>query len=604
MGRIVDLIRNNLFWVLMVVAAGGMAAVYVFVTRDMAREVEGKRAGSEDELKKLEKLAKRKFIPNEQMTDAARGEKTDLEVLHGQLLVMFASRSGIFDKDFDALTRGDDIDFAVHGWWKEYQRRAQVLLARAKERLGATDSLFKIKATPAVPEAVLNVIEKDEAVFWRLEYVIESLIEANPKDKRLIANILSIRLGGAVRGRMWVRGTEVKIIVAMRYKNLGKLIAALQNSTRPLLVRSFSAQQPGLGRGAEERETKLTPMIHVMLTCEIVEFLPVVQQAKFTGAAFENPAAVKRWVQEQERELGGAFLALYELVPSLRQRATAKLGTTLKQARTEAQDAYEKELKKIEAGAPAELAKKIEEAKPDGKISAAEKDEIERRHAAAVTLREQRALEAHHRALLDITARAGGFALVYDRLRPVIAQKAYFVGLTTVQKKYLVIKSPGDAEQGGGRWWLTKAEGGKAYPKQKDVDARTRRDDIVAEIVDADRSLRAVYVLGKKQAGGPVLFMNRRTGRLVQALIARPGGGCRTYTAVVRGKAAVSLSDVAFRFAPVISAVGPKAFKKPRKLVIVMPRTALAKRGRRTFSIPVRTSTGRGAIEVTAGLRK
>lgn len=72
---------------------------------------------------------------------------------------------------------------------------------------------------------------------------------------------------------------------------------------------------------------------------------------------------------------------------------------------------------------------------------------------------------------------------------------------------------------------------------------------------------------------------------------------------MVRGKA-VSLSDEAFRFAPVINALGPKAFKKPGKLVMIMPKTALAKQDRRTFSIPVRTSAGSGAIEVTAGLRK
>ncbi|MFH1730596.1 MAG: hypothetical protein ABIF82_02965 [Planctomycetota bacterium] len=603
MGRIADLIRNNLFWVAMVVAAGGMGAVYVFVTRDMAREAEGMRAGSSAELRKLEDLAKRGSIPKEAMTAAAQDEKTDLEVLHGQLLVMFAARSGIFDKDFDALTRGEDIEVAVHGWWKEYQRRAQLLLARAKERLGATETLFTIKPTPPVPEPVLDVIEKDEAVFWRLEYVIESFIEANPKDERLIDKIFEVRLGGEVKGRTWVRGTEVKIIVAMSYENLGKLIAALQNSTRPLLVRSFTAQQPGLVKVAEEKETKPTPLIHVMLNCEIVEFLPVVQQAKFTGAAFKDPAAVNGWVQEQEKELGGAFLALYERVPSLRERATAKLGTTLKKARAEAQDSYEKGLKEIEADGAAELAKKIEEAKTDGKISATKKDDIEKRHAALVALREQRALEEHYRALLDITARAGGFTLVYDFLRPVIPQKAYFVGLAAGQKEYLIIKSPGDAEQGGGRWWLATAEGGKTYEKQKDVDARTTRDDIAAKIVDDDRSLRAVYVVGKKQADGPVLLMNGETGPLVQALIARPGGGWQTYPAVIVGKA-VSLSDVAFRFAPVISAVGPKTFKKSGKLVIVVPDTALAKQGKRTFSIPVRTSTGGGAIEVTAGLRK
>ena len=607
MGRIIDFLRNNLFWVLMVLIIGAMAGVYVFVAQGMAVRVEKLRREGSQVIERLRRLKAKPSIPNEKMSKAAKREEAALTTLHGQMLVMFAPRSGGLDRDFDALRGVDKPDLHhVLRWWQEYERRTGALLLRTRESFETSEKVLAFAVTPPSPTVRRSVIERDQGRFWRLAYAIDTLRVASPKDDPLITKLLSVKLRGRVRKlHEWVRGRSVVIEASMPYENVGTLVAALQNSPKPLLVRKVRSTQTDIGDGASALAKLPGPTMTVSLTCEIVEFRPAVRQATFSGKLFKKSDAVKEWVAEQERDLHVATVVLLKGVGGLKDRAEVLLGATLADAWKAAREAREKELEKIDADAPAGLEKKIEAAKVNGKISDAQTKAVEKAHADLTAKAKEAARKRYARAEFGITARAGGFSLVYDHLRPVVAQKAYFIGLSSGQRRYLVVRAPESAAYGAGRWWIARAEGGKAYAAKDDVKPRARRREIIQEITGGTPRQTAIMV-DRSSAVGPVLFANESTGEMVQALVARPGGGWRTYPVVSVEKKPVSVSDAAFRFAPVIGAVAPlidtPAFKPASKQVTVLPKAALAKGREKTFSVPVRDGAG-GDIKVVIGFR-
>jgi hypothetical protein len=606
MSRIIDFLRNNLFWVLMVLVIGAMAGVYVFVAQGMAARVEKLRREGSQVIESLRRLAAKPSIPNEKMSEAAKREETALTTLHGQVLVMFASRSGGLDRDFDALRGVDKPDLHhVLRWWQEYERRTGALLLRTRESFETSDKVLTFAVTPPSPTVRRSVIEREQGRFWRLAYTIDTLRVASPKDDPLITKLLSVKLRGRVRKlHDWVRGRSVVIKASMPYENVGTLVAALQNSPKPLLVRKVRSTQTDIGDGASALAKPPGPTMTVSLTCEIVEFRPAVRQATFGGKLFKKSDAVKEWVAEQERDLHVATVVLLKGVGGLKDRAEVLLGATLKDAWKAAREAREKELEKIDADAPAGLKQKIEAAKVNGKISDARRKAVEKTHAGLIAKAKEAARKRYARAEFGITAKAGGFSLVYDHLRPVVAQKAYFIGLSSGQRRYLMVRAP-DSDRRAGRWWIARAKGGKAYAAKDDVKPRARRREIIQGITGGTPRQTAIMV-DRSSAVGPVLFANESTGEMVQALVARPGGGWRTYPVVSVEKKPVSVSDAAFRFAPVVGAIAPlidtPAFKPASKQVTVLPKAALAKGREETFSVPVREGAG-GNIKVVIGFR-
>ena len=622
MGRIVDFLRNNLFWILMVIAVVGLACAYVFVARGMAAEVENRRNEGTVTIDSLVKLAGKKVIPNEEMKESAEKEEGDLKLLHGQLFVMFAPRSGVFDRDFEAMKLHKELEPKVYAWWEEYKTVAPVLLERAKKHLRAADDVFTVKKKPDRLKIDRKEIEKEEFVFWRIEYTIEALIyaEANTKTdiSPLISKLQLIEVGERVQGKKkWVRGTSVEIKAEMAYENIGPLVAALQNSPKPLLVRSIDAVLPGKPTDVAILEEEPRATMDVTLVCEIVEFVPAIKEVSFTGKLFpkSDAEAVKGWVRKQEGELHVATVAMLktvtaektrERVPGLKARAEALLGATLEDAWKTARAARTTELAKIDANAPTRLADMIdaEKAMNKGKITPALKKAVEKRHADSVAREKEVARKRYRRAELRITAKVGGFSIIYDHLRPIVAQKAYFVGLKDPMANVVIVKAPDSAKHGAGRWWIAEyRRGGKTYRPARQ-NKRRSVSGIISQIQESARDTVGISV-DKGSADAPVLLASGDKGEIMQMLVPEPAGGWRTYTVLRAGGKPISLSDVAFRFAPVVGAVAPaidtSAFNRSSRRVTLLSKEV---KSSQQFDIPLSDGDADGVIKVVIGLRR
>lgn len=617
MGRIIDFLRNNLFWVLMILAVAAIACVHVLVAQGMAERVGELRTKGSKVVEDLRRLAGKPSIPNKKMISVAEREQGELELLYGQQFVMFSPKSGVFDRDFDAMQSGQTDELAIHGWWTEYQDRALALLAKAKTHLRAVDTVFKIKPKPN--RVTGKNIEEDERVFWRTEYTIDALILATtaPRDDRsqLISKLRLVEVGRQIKGKhAWVRGTNVTIRAEMAYESIGPLVAALQNSPKPLLVRSVRSSLPDKVADSAAPAKDLSETASVELACEIVEFLPAVKQATFGGQLFANSDAIKKWVKAQQKDLHVATVALLkstpgedgqkarERVPGLRRRAKALLGTTLEEAGKKARGIRETEQKEIETKGAERLAKEIKAAKVKGKgkIEPARQKAIEKKHADLIAKENEAAEERYRKARLAITAKVGGFSIVYDLLRPVVPRKAYFVGLEDSMPNIVIAKAPRSAAYGADRWWMAeKGTDGKRYPPMP-RNKRRPADEIISEIKEGTPGIAAIKVGGGPADAPVVLLADRAKREITQMLVPESGGGWSTYGVVRADGKPISLGDVAFRFAPVVWAVAPAidtdAFDPETKTVTLLPKKFRAGTAF-TISVPG------GKIKVAAGLR-
>ncbi len=620
MGRIIDFVRNNLFWILMVLAVIVMALIYVSVGRGLTRDVLKLREEGTKGLTELRGLAALDSIANPEMIKSAEAEVKDIESLGGQLLVMFSPRSGLFDRDFITLKDSKKITHEeMYDWWKGYGERTSALLKRAQAALNAPEQVAMFKRRPAEVVPNLPLVRTEQKKFWRLTYVVDALAHASPRERPLIERLNKIQLGANARKRHdWVRGTKVTLTLTMAYENVGLLVAALQNAPKPLIVNNVRVARTDPEKDGPEAKASQEPAIMVLLTCDIVEFLPAVQRVQFDGSAFAKVADVVKWVGQEERDLHAAARVLFEKIPPLGMRARFWLGQSFEISDGAAAAARDARVKEIDAKAADELAKKLKAATKDGKIAPARKKSIETAHAALVARRKVAAQRAYRRAKLDATVRSGGFALTYDHLRAIVPRKAYFIGLepakpaatggkggTSEDKdaktgpSHVIVRAPQRSKYGAARWWLA-ARGDKTY--------KGKRTQVVGRVLGEapEGAERARVYVDAKAPDAPVLIADKKSGEIALILAAEPGGDWRAYdVSTVDGKA-VSLSDTAFRFAPVIQAVGP-IVGGPRapggKAVTVLPLAALASAGQRTFKVPV-SARGGGTMTVTAGLRK
>ena len=604
MGRIIDFIRNNVFWVLLALALVALGVVYVFVGRGLAEAVASQRSDRTRVMKDLERWSGRDAIANPRMIDAAEAEEQLVKTLRGQMLAAFAPRSGLFARDLIDIAPKEISQSEMYEWWAEYETRTAGLISRTTAWFDAPNNVmtFRPRSTPVKREPQL--VEREQARYWRLELVAQTLRYASPENKPLIEQVQSIKLGNVVStGDAWTRARQVTIRAVMRYEKIGELVAALHNAPKPLLVdeATMTRRPAGPEAAVAGARGKQPPSFDVILKCRILEFLPVIRQVRFGGDAFASARAVETWLYEEGRNLEIATGVLLRRVPGFARRAEAWLGRPVEEARREAQAASDERLAEIAAEAAAELEKMLEEAKEDGEVPPPKREAIEAAHKRRVTRLKEEAEGEYRRALFGIAARSGGFALVYDHLRSFVPRKAYFIGLEATERDYAIIRSPDRAGRAG-RWWLVGREGGTEYGAKDDVSPEKRRAEILGELIGGNRE--AQCLVDARLGAGPALHVDPKTGEVVQALIAAAGGGWSTYPALVVEGEAVSLSDAAFRFAPVLYAaaegLGTPRFKRAAKTIDVLPADAVA--GVETFTI-VLPAKG-GEIEVVAGLRK
>jgi hypothetical protein len=311
-------------------------------------------------------------------------------------------------------------------------------------------------------------------------------------------------------------------------------------------------------------------------------------------------------VRAQEKELHVATVAMLKTVPDLKMRAEALLGATLADAWNTAGSARATQLAKIESGAPARLAAMInaEKKRNKGKIAPARQRAIEKRHADLIAKEKETAQKRYRRAEFRITAKIGGLSIIYDHLRPIADQKAYFVGLKDTMPNVVIVKGPDSAKYGPGRWWIAEyVRGGKSYRPSR----RSKRrpvSGIINQIKDSAPGTVGIPV-DKGSLDAPVLLASGDKREIAQVLVPEPGGGWRTYTVIRVGGKPISVSHTAFRFAPVIGVVAAtidtRAFNRSSKRVTLLSKEV---KSSQQFAFPVSDGGVGGVIKVVTGLRR
>jgi|GEM_PF-4226707 len=323
MGRIIDFIRNNLFWLLMALAVVGLGLVYVFVARPMAAEVNVKEGRLSKESKVVENLAAERPIANDGMIEAAQREQTKLETMQGELMLLYANRSDFLDEPFAAI-RGDEFsptDLLL--WNSEYEAKADELRQSVAEAFGASANAFQFRQFSSnKPEEGLAQIKAIQREYWILRAVFDTLSATSPKDAPLVARLESVRSRPVPNGVMqhdWLRSIPLALRVSMPYRNVGKFIAALQSSPKPIRVNSYVVRRPP-GPGGGPTEKSGAPLVDVEFACELIEFRPMVETIVFSGRLFEKKEAVKAWVDREARLIDVLLRAVSAKMPTLSDR--------------------------------------------------------------------------------------------------------------------------------------------------------------------------------------------------------------------------------------------------------------------------------------------
>ena len=607
MGRVIDFIRGHLFWVLMAVLALVIAVVYVFVARGMTHEVEKKRQETRVNIQKLREWAEKTEIPNKGMIAAARREQKKLKTVYGRLLMLFGPRAGFSGGDFPALKEPGPFDAErALRWWDQYERRTAQLLEETDGKFKSGERVLRFASRD--PRADKNAVMQLQDEYWLLKYVVGALSTASPKTAPLIEELVSLRPTSVSKRQLphnWLHMKPVTVTVRMRYEKLALLIAALQNSPRPVMVGSYAAvpaaRAPVAG-GAEPAAP--TDVLQIVLYCEPVEFKPVVQEVSFSGSLFGNTAAVRQWLKTEATELNVAMGALLEGAPALKQRAEAELGSTLEQARAAVQKKLELKLSDIDEAGKERLADliKTKATTKDGKIDPKVKKDIEEREKRRVKRDKTRARQKSAEELLRVPGRAGGFGLAYLYLHPLLPHKAYFVGDKASDTNLLLVRAPDDARYGHGRWWVARY--GKTYARTERGD-KIPRKRIIAELLRKGPG-KLAHVASDRSAPDKLrLFADAQTGDVVQVLLGEPGNRWKVYPVVKVGGKPASVSDVAFRFAHVIElaerqmgSVAPDA--RPVRVQFSAPGSVTALD---EYEVLVKDGSA-GTMKIRAGLRK
>lgn len=551
MKKILDLIRENVFWAAIAAVVLALAVVYLVVARGMAREVEDLNRRSKENIADLRRLAGERSIPNRTMVVAANQEQQRFQTYYGQLFLVYANRSGILDGEFLPITDFGPTEESA--WWREYESRTQGLLARLRETWpDAPADVLLFARFPGVQTKDVALARQRQREFWTLKCVVDALLAANPRDARLAENVMSIRVAQTPPHlrHPWLRAIPVSLYLGTHHRDLGRLMAALENGPVPLMVTACTVVRPG-GGGVAGPGPVLAPetgsQIMVTVSCELVEFRPAVQSVGFSGPLFADPAAVKAWLQREEADLTAVVQHLAERIPALKARLALVPGQHGGEARLLAERAFAEELRRIDEDAPRVRAELLDKAKgPDGTVAPEREKEVAQRCAELVAQKKKEARDRFEQAVQKVALRGSAFALVYEHLYPLVPERAYFVGSGPDDRRFLIVRVPSSATHRPRSWWLAQEEGGAAKTRAQ-MDEELRRS----------RQVPVPVVEGPQD--NVSLLADARTGQVLQVRVPDGAGGWRTYPVVKAGERAVSLSDTAFRFAPVVGAAAAAA---------------------------------------------
>jgi len=557
MGKVIDFVRGNIFWVLMALVVLVLVAVYIFIGRGMAESVASQRNQLTGQIGELEEWSKKPVIPNDAMIKAAKQELQKFDTLLGQETVLYAGRSDFLDEPFAALRdlRPEQIGPAQALRWRyEYEERTKGLVKQAKEQLNAADDALLFEPVAAGAAPALPQMQALQRRFWMTRYMIEALKLASPPETRIIDKLVNLRvgMGPGVLQHPWERTIRCRIQVKMPYENVNKLIAALQNGPRPLMVHEYIAVQPGLAgivvqaagapRPAEPAGgapvlSQLDPSVDVTLECDVMEFLPVVESVSFSG--FKDAAAVTGWLGRENRLLSAAAGVLAERIPGLKARMEF---VRREQAALQAGEAG--------PGAPAE----------------------------------------------------DQFALVYDHLYPLVPQKAFFIGGSARDRRFVAVQVP-EGSPAGGQWVIAEYPQDAAGPD----DSRFSLSQKKTEVMNKDPRLKDIITVEQKDPVRVVVFIDdKRPPQAVQVLIGEAGQRWRLCPAVkVEGKPLL-LSEAAFRFAPAVQAAAERVRTvklAPDAMKLEITPEAVLQKKREKFEVKV-VGPPAGVLTIAVDLRK
>jgi len=551
---------GKLFWVGVAAAVVAFGAAYALVDRKLSAELAVAKRELEGTLGQLRILSEKPSIPNETIIQQAKDQTAELRTTYGQLMVLYATRSAYLDEPFEAV-RGKERIGPTEGilWWTEYKRKTDALLEAAQTQLDAPEDVFVFEKDPGVP-VPMERLKRLQADFQVLKTVFETLAAANPKQDPLIKSLRAIRRGSdaARLQHGWVQSIPFTVQAEMRFERLPLLLAALENSPRPIMVSEYAAAQPGglsaapAGRAAPGAASGFTPkfqpetpFVDVLLKCELVAFKPAIQKTAFAGSLFKDSASVKAWLMAQRGDMNAVFSAMIQEVPGLASRVEMELGQSVQDVRHASEEAFQRIDKKLAEEGPGELKKKLDAEAAAAR--AARKTFGPREEAAVRAAHEAAMAEQKNTARLQVPALADKFFLAYDQFYALNPEKpistAYFMGGRGPVPGLVIARAPEGSAPGSGRWWL----------------GDHRQPSAVAGAVERIPGIVAVDSATMKEATVALVLSG---GAATQILVKDPGGTWRSCPVLKSAEGrALSLSDAAFRLGPAIAEIARNTAK-------------------------------------------
>lgn len=601
MRRVLDIIRRHLFWILLVLVVLAEITGYVLVVRPKYAEVDALRKKVGQNISTLKNWkSPNKVIPNERMRADAIEEQKELDAVFGQTLVMFAPLSGRFDRDFSVLANlvGPFSVRAAYDWWDEYKTRTAALRRSILGHRGfaAANNVLDFVIPPPDPAPDIAFVKQVQREFWVQQAITDILKAASPESAPLIHLVRKVSTKPAPSGQLshpWVRTIPFVLNAQIEYENLSRLLAAMQNSAIPVFVTGYRvtrARAPDTG--TESAPAASMSVLDAAISCELVEFLPAIHTVGFSGQMFRDGNEVKKWLWTENEALRTATAALMEGIPALRHRAEAILGQTLAEFRASCEKGIEPRLREIRAAAAEDLKNELAGYDP-AELTPERRKEIEERNKKELEEQLKHARMAVERADIEFAEKVGGVSLAYLYFHPLLPQKAYIVGGSAADQGLIFVRAP----FGKGEWWLARHTG----------TIRKEERDVIRELQSGAPPLAAVEV-DKAAPERIILFMDRSAGTVVKAALGQTGGSTwRVFDVIRTDGSPVSISDVAFRFAPAIQAAAAKAATIPAQsgaiTLTITPEAELSKNVVRDIEVPVWQDRS-GIMRIQVRLRK
>ena len=557
-------IKNNLFWIVLGLVVVALSVGYLMVARGMDERIVSLERESQRAIGTLDKWEARAEIPNPEMVRSAAEERTRWERHYGELLMLFAARSGMFDRAFDEFRLPFHRD-QRRVWEVEYERRMSHLAAHLAQMLPTPDRpvlQFRVmRDTYETDQERIRAAQMLQREYWLLKYAVEAMIDvARPEPDRapLILELSRMQLVATSVGLVshdWVQTIGLDLAFTVQsYRDLNRLIEKVHNSPKFLQVTNYEIERINGGSDIEEE----APQYRVVMGCDIIEFLPAIYTVSFPTNLFETRAMISDWLENQIRDLRTATQFSVEHHRPLRQRILSNL-------KWEMEAALSSRLQDIDGS----LEGDGEEAGGDAET------------AEEWTGEHDRAREEFREEVRQVLQESARFDLTRDYLVPLVDGKAYLIQNGDGEFPLIVARWED-------RWYLGHSE------RPEDVTADIDRLD--AEEVDDTLTLyldRVVPVEGRV--------------RQMRALLPEPVGDWQTYYLARHRARPVSMSDVAFKFGYALlrarDGLQTERFQEATGTVIITEEDALVDRDI-TIRVPISRRMDTGDLVITVRLRR